>query len=101
MNFIYIKNGVQHCIDEHYICESCINNHHQNSKHLQTLFALIFIGIFTLILIQSPVWFINIVFVISLPYMYFFIKKYNRNNIMQSYDEDMVNHCAECGQTNL
>lgn len=100
MHFIYIKNGVQYCIDEQFTCESCISNHHQNFKYQLLLFALIFTGLICLIFIKSPIWFIDIVVVTSLPYFYFFMKNYNRKFSSKLHNEDMITHCIECGQTN-
>ncbi len=101
MRFIYTKNGVQYCIDGHFTCDTCINNQYQNAKSQQLLFCIFFIGIVCLILIKTPFWFINIVAVISLPYLCFHIKKKDKTLTDRLNNEDMIVHCIECGHTNI
>ena len=102
MHFIYTKNGVQYCIDDHYTCDTCISIHHQNFKNKQLLLCVVFIGIVVdLILIKTPFWFINIITVISLPYLYFYFKKEVNTSTGSLNNEDMIIHCIECGHTNI
>jgi Flp pilus assembly protein TadB len=100
MHFIYTKNGVQYCIDDRFTCDACISNQHQIFKYQQLLFCIIVIGIICLILIKTPFWFINIVAVISLPYMYLLIKNKKRYT-RRLNNEEMIAHCIECGHTNI
>jgi len=102
MHFIYTKNGVQYCIDDQYICDTCINIHHQNFKYKQLLFCVIFIGIIVdLILIKTPFSFINIITVISLPYLYLYFKKKVNTSTGNLNNNVMIIHCIDCGHTNI